>query len=85
MTIIRTSRHAGLAMSFLVLCTVSSQPSAKLPDDHAPVRKVDFWQGLPSLDLAVCADPMVMQESEKTNVLKALLGEDVEPMQVAGR
>lgn len=85
MTLIRSSRQAGLAMSFLVLCTVSSQPSAKLPADHAPTRNVSIWQGQPSLNLAVCGDPLVMLESEKTNVLKALLGEDLVPMQVAGR
>lgn len=85
MTIIRTSRHAGLAMSFLVLCTVSSQPSAKLPADHAPTRNVSIWQALPSLDLAACANPFAFPESDKTNVLKALLGENVGSVRVASR
>ncbi|KPB13547.1 hypothetical protein AC519_3147 [Pseudomonas savastanoi] len=44
-----------------------------------------MWHGLPSLDLAVCGDPLVMLESEKTNVLRVLLGEDAEPLQVVGR
>lgn len=78
-------RMARLAVMCVVVFSVTSTSSARLLNHNVPVRVLDHWQGLPSLDLAVCADPLVMQESEKTNVLKALLGEDTEPMQVAGR
>lgn len=78
-------RMARLAVMCVVAFSVTSTTNARLLNHSAPVRNLDVWQGLPSLDLAVCADPLVMQESEKTNVLKALLGEDVSPLQVAGR
>ncbi|RMO65446.1 hypothetical protein ALQ37_200232 [Pseudomonas syringae pv. aptata] len=76
---------ARFAVTCLVVFSVTSTTNAKLLNHHAPARNLDVWQGLPSLDLAVCADPLVMQEFEKTNVLRALLGEDVQLLQVAGR
>lgn len=79
------SRMTRLAVTCVVAFSVTSTTNARLLNHSAPMANLDVWQGLPSLDLAVCADPFVMQESEKTNVLKALLGEDTEPMQVAGR
>lgn len=79
------SRMTRLAVTCVVAFSVTSTTNARLLNHNAPVRDLDHWQGLPSLDLAVCADPLVMQESEKTNVLKALLGEEVDSMQVAGR
>ena len=78
-------RMARLAVMCVVAFSVTNTSSARLLNHSAPTRDLNHWQGLPSLDLAVCADPLVMQESEKTNVLKALLGEDVSPLQVAGR
>lgn len=78
-------RMARLAVACVVVFSVTSTTNARLLTHSAPMRNLDAWQSLPSLDLNVCADPLVMQESEKTNVLKALLGEDVQPLQVAGR
>ncbi|RMT12414.1 hypothetical protein ALP52_00852 [Pseudomonas amygdali pv. mori] len=85
MTQVRFSGAARFAVACLAVFSITSPTNANLSADHASTQNVDVWQGLPSLDLAVCADPLVMQESEKTNVLKALLGEKVESLQVAGR
>lgn len=85
MSNVRILSMARLAVTCLVVFSVTSTTNARLLNHSAPTRNLDVWQGLPSLDLAVCADPLVMQDSEKTNVLKALLGEDVSPLQVAGR
>ncbi|RMV76455.1 hypothetical protein ALP05_00684 [Pseudomonas caricapapayae] len=82
---VRISSVARLAVTCLVVFSVTSTTNARLLNHSAPTRNLDVRQGLPSLDLAVCADPLVIQESEKTNVLKALLGEDVQQVQVAGR
>lgn len=79
------SRMTRLAVACVAVFSVTSTTNARLLNHSASMANLDHWKGLPSLDLAVCADPLVMQESEKTNVLKALLGEGVEPMQVAGR
>ncbi len=78
-------RAARLAVACVAVFSINIPTNAGLPADHAPTRDWDVWHGLPSLDLAVCCDPLVMLESEKTNVLRVLLGEDAEPMQVAGR
>lgn len=79
------SRAARLVVACAAVFSSTSPTNAGLPADHAPVRNVNVWQGLPPLDLAVCGDPLVMLESEKTNVLRVLLGEDAEPLQVVGR
>lgn len=79
------SRATRLAVACVAVFSITSPTNAKLSADHVPTRIVSIWQGLPALNLAVCVDPLVMLESEKTNVLKALLGEEVEPLQVAGR
>lgn len=79
------SRAAWLAVACVAVFSITSSTNAKLSADHAPVRNVGVWQGLPSLDLAVCANPFDFPESEKTNVLKALLGEDNDPVRVASR
>lgn len=79
------SRATRLAVACLAVFSVNSPTNAKLSADHVPTGIVSSWQGLPSLDLAVCVNPLVMLESEKTNVLRALLGEEVEPLQLAGR
>ena len=85
MSRVQVFRAARLAVACVAVFSFTSHTSAGLPVEHAPVRNLDVWKGLPSLDLAVCADPLAMMESEKTNVLKALLGEEVEALQVAGR
>ncbi|WP_044423301.1 hypothetical protein [Pseudomonas syringae group genomosp. 3] len=81
--------HLSLATRLAVACvavfSVNSPTNAKLSADHVPTRIVSSWQGLPSLDLAVCANPFVFPESDKTNVLKALLGEDDATVRVASR
>ena len=82
---VHISRATRLAVACVAIFSINSPSNAGLPADHAPTRDADVWQELPSLDLAVCGDPLVMLESEKTNVLRVLLGEDAEPMQVAGR
>lgn len=79
------SRAARLAVACVAFFSITSTTEAGLPADHASSRNLDVWQGLPPLDLAVCANPFAFPESDKTNVLKALLGEDVQAMQVAGR
>lgn len=76
---------ARLAVACVAVFSFTSHTNAGLPVEHAPVRNVDVWQGLPSLDLAVCANPFAFPESDKTNVLKALLGEDNGSAQVATR
>ena len=45
----------------------------------------DILRGATAADFDVCQNPFVFRESEKTNVLKALLGEGVHPLQIAGR
>ncbi|KIY17096.1 hypothetical protein RD00_19315 [Pseudomonas amygdali pv. tabaci] len=78
-------RAARLAVACVAVFSINSPTNAKLSADHAPTRNLDVWQGLPSLDLAVCANPFAFPESDKTNVLKALLGEDNDPVRVASR
>lgn len=79
------SRATRLAVACVAVFSFTSHTNAGLPMEHAPVRNLDVWQGLPSLDLAVCANPFAFPESDKTNVLKALLGEDNGSVQVATR
>jgi len=79
------SRAARLAVACVAVFSINSPTSAKLSADHVPTRIVSSWQGLPSLDLAVCANPFAFPESDKTNVLKALLGEDNGSVQLATR
>lgn len=85
MSVNHLSRAARLAVTCVAVFSITSTTEAGLPADHAPVRNLDVWQGLPPLDLAVCGGPLVMLKSEKTNVLRVLLGEDAEPLQVVGR
>lgn len=85
MTRIGISRLSQLAVMSVMVFSVTDTTSAKILNDHAPTRNLSVTVALPSLDLAVCTDPFVMQESEKTNVLRVLLGEDVEFLRVAGR
>lgn len=82
---VHISRAARLAVACVAVFSINSPTNAKLSADHAPTRDWDVWHALPSLDLAVCGNPLLMLESEKTNVLRVLLGEDAEPLQVAGR
>ncbi|RMM98935.1 hypothetical protein [Pseudomonas savastanoi] len=82
---VHISRAARLAVACVAVLSINGPTNAGLPADYAPARDWDVRHGLPSLDLAVCGDPLVMLESEKTNVLRILLGEDAEPLQVAGR
>ena len=78
-------RMTGLALSCVVLCSASSLSNARILKEGAPVRNLDVSQSLSPADYDVCQNPFVFLESEKTNVLKALLGEGVNPLQVAGR
>ncbi|OLY72223.1 hypothetical protein AU074_13695 [Pseudomonas sp. ATCC PTA-122608] len=78
-------RASRLAVACLALFCLTGATSAKILKDDAPTRDLSVSVALPSLDLAVCTNPFVMQESEKTNVLRALLGEDVESLRLAGR
>lgn len=77
-------RMTGLALSCVVLCSASSLSNARILKEGAPVRNLDVSQSLSPADFDVCQNPFVFRESEKTNVLKALLGEGVNPLQVAG-
>jgi hypothetical protein len=83
MTLVRFSRAMRLAVACVAVFSINSPTNAELSADHAPTRNLDVWQGPPSLDLAVCANPFVFPESDKTNVLKALLGEGNASVQVA--
>lgn len=85
MILLSPIRATRLAVACLAVYCLTGTTSAKVLKDHAPTRNLSASVALPSLDLAVCTDPPVMQESEKTNVLRALLGEDVESLRVAGR
>ncbi|RMV27206.1 hypothetical protein ALP12_200497 [Pseudomonas savastanoi pv. phaseolicola] len=85
MTQVRFYRAARLVVACVALFSINCPTNAKLSADHAPTRIVSIWEGLPSLDLAVCANPFAFPESDKTNVLKALLGEDNDPVRVASR
>ncbi len=78
------SRMAGLALSCVVLCSASSLSNARILKEGAPTRNLDVSQSRPPADFDVCQNPFVFRESEKTNVLKALLGEAVNPLHVAG-
>jgi len=78
-------RMTGLALSCVVLCSASSLSNARILKEGAPVRNLDVSQSLSPADFNVCQNPFVFRESEKTNVLKALLGKGVNPLQVAGR
>lgn len=79
------SRAARLAVACVAVFSITSPTNAGPPADHAPARNLDMWKGLPPLDLAVCSNPFVFPESDKTNVLKALLGEDNGAVQLATR
>lgn len=81
---IRLPRMAGLAVACVVLCSASSLTS-RILKEGAPVRNLDVSQSLSPADFDVCQNPFMFRESEKTNVLKALLGEAVNPLQIAGR
>lgn len=85
MILLSPTRVTRLAVACLAVFCLTGTTSAKVLTDHAPTRNLSVSVALPWLDLAVCTDPLVMQESEKTNVLRVLLGEDVEPLRVAGR
>lgn len=78
-------RMTGLALSCVVLCSASSLSNAQILKDGVPTRNLDVSQSISPADFDVCQNPFVFRESEKTNVLKALLGEGVNPLQVAGR
>lgn len=79
------SRAARLVVACVVVFSITSPTNAGLPADHAATRNLNVWQGLPVLDLAVCTNPFAFPESDKTNVLKALLGEDNGTAQLATR
>lgn len=76
MSVSHLSRAARLVVACAAVFSITSPTNAGLPADHAATRNADVWQELPVLDLAVCANPFAFPESDKTNVLKALLGED---------
>ena len=78
-------RMAGLALSCVVLCSASNLTNARILKEGAPTRNLDVSQSISPSDFDVCQNPFVFRESEKTNVLKALLGKGVNPLQVAGR
>ena len=78
-------RIAGLALACVVLCSASSLTNARILKEGAPVRNLDVSQSLSPDRFDVCQNPFMFRESEKTNVLKALLGEAVNPLQFAGR
>lgn len=77
-------RMTGLALSCVVLCSASSLSNAQILKDGVPTRNLDVSQSISPADFDVCQNPFVFRESEKTNVLKALLGEGVNPLHVAG-
>ena len=79
------SRMTGLAVACVVLCSASSLTSARILKEGAPVRNLDVSQPISPARFDVCQNPFMFTESEKTNVLKALLGEAVNPLQIAGR
>ncbi len=78
-------RIAGLALSCVVLCSASSLSNARILKEGVPTRNLDVSQSISPADFDVCQNPFVFRESEKTNVLKALLGEGVNPLQIAVR
>ena len=78
-------RMAGLAVACVVLCSASSLTNARVLKEGAPVRNLDVSQSISPDRFDVCQNPFMFRESEKTNVLKALLGEAVNPLQIAGR
>ena len=78
------SRMTGLALSCVVLCSASSLTNARILKEGTSTRNLDVLQSLSPADFDVCQNPFVFRESEKTNVLKALLGEAVSPLHVAG-
>lgn len=73
---VRLPRMTGLAVACVVLCSASNLTNARI---------LDVSQSLSPVDFDVCQNPFVFRESEMTNVLKALLGEALNPLQVAGR
>ena len=77
-------RMTGLALSCVVLCSASSLSNARILKEGVPTRNLDVSQSISPSDFDVCQNPFVFRESEKTNVLKALLGEGVNPLHVAG-
>ena len=77
-------RMTGLALSCVVLCSASSLSNARILKEGAPTRNLDVSQSLSPDRFDVCQNPFMFRESEKTNVLKALLGEAVNPLHVAG-
>ena len=78
-------RMTGLALSCVVLCSASSLSNARILKEGAPTRNLDVSQSISPDRFDVCQNPFMFRESEKTNVLKALLGEAVNPLQIAGR
>lgn len=81
---------------FLALSLASATRSQRLPSAAIqpwPVVVMPSAVDLESLSIAnLVAWPMTcsvfaftLREGEKTNVLRALLGEDVEPLKIAGR
>ena len=80
----------------LALCLSASAGSHDFPSEPVqalPVVVMPSAMDLESLSIAnlvawpvsCSAAAYTLQEGEKTNVLRALLGEDVEPFTVAGR
>ena len=78
-------RMAGLAVACVVLCSASSLTNARVLKEGVPTRNLDVSQSISPDRFDVCQNPFMFRESEKTNVLKALLGEAVNPLQIAGR
>lgn len=78
-------RMAGLALSCVVLCSASNLTNARILKEGAPTRNLDVSQSISPDRFDVCQNPFMFRESEKPNVLKALLGEAVNPLQIAGR
>ena len=78
-------RMAGLAVACVVLCSASSLSNSRIQKEGAPTRNLDDSQPISPDRFDVCQNPFMFRESEKTNVLKALLGEAVNPLQIAVR
>ena len=78
------SRMAGLAVACVVFCSASSVTNARVLKEGAPMRNLDDSQSISPARFDVCQNPFMFREAEKTNVLKALLGEAVNPLQIAG-
>lgn len=82
---VRLPRMTGLAVACVVLCSASNLTNARILKEGAPTRNLDDSQPISPDRFDVCQNPFMFRESEKTNVLKTLLGEAVYPLQIAGR